>query len=137
MFNLSVKFNQYPGIVKWTLLFLIAGWALHLIFYFNFMEGQITERNAYLMVGIGAAICYFTAAINRWARAMCLFFNIGIIGLYLILTLAFLNSGRIEHAAFTAVVVAIFIAATILLFLPETRNFFHSFDPAGDSSSQA
>lgn len=137
MFNLSIKFNQYPGIVKLALLFLALGWALHLVFYLNFMEGQVTERNLYLMVGIGIAICYFTAAINPWARAMCLFFNIGIIVLYLVLSLAFFKSGNIEQAAFTVLVVAVFLAASVLLFLPGTRNFFRSFNRAEDSSSQA
>lgn len=137
MFNLAIKFNQYPGIVKWALLFLVLGWGLHLVFYFNFMGGQVSERQAYLMVGIGAAICYFTAAINRWARAMCLFFNLGIIGLYLILTLAFAGGGKIEQAAFTALVVAVFIAATALLFLSGTRDFFKTYNQTEDSSSQA
>jgi len=137
MFNLTIKFNQYPGIVKTALLFLALGWVLHLLFYFQFMEEQITERNVYLMVGIAAAICYFTAAINRWARAMCLFFNIGIIGLYLVLSVAFVNGGRMESAAFSFLVVAVFSVATVLLFLPATRNFFHTFNQAEDSSSQA
>jgi hypothetical protein len=136
MFNLAIKFNHYPAIVKWALLFLVLGWALHLGFYFKFMEGQISERNAYLMVGIGIAICYFTAAINRWARAMCLFFNLGIIVLYLVLTLAFVNSGKMAQAGFTSLVVAAFIAASVLLFLPKTRDFFKSFNPVEDSSTQ-
>jgi hypothetical protein len=100
------------------------------------MEGQISERNIYLMVGIGIAICYFTATINRWARAMCLFFNLGIIVLYFVLTLAFVNSGKMAQAGFTALVVAAFVAASVLLFLPKTRDFFKSFNPVEDSSTQ-
>jgi hypothetical protein len=41
------------------------------------------------------------------------------------------------QAGFTALVVAAFIAASVLLFLPKTRDFFKSFNPDEDASTQS
>ncbi|MFZ0243153.1 MAG: hypothetical protein WAL90_16045 [Desulfobacterales bacterium] len=126
MFNTAIKFGTYPPSVKKGIACLTLGWLGHLIFYFNFFTGDVLVRNDYLMAGIGIAICYFVAAINTWARALSIFFNIGILAIYLAL-LAFQNVG-FELQVLTVAVIVLFALATYYLLRKETAEFFGRFN---------
>ncbi len=130
MFNTTIKFGTYPPAVKKAIACLSLGWLAHLIFYFNFFTGEVLVRNDYLMAGIGIAICYFVAAVNPWARALSIFFNIGILVIYLVL-LAFQDVG-FKLQVLTVAVIVFFALATYYLLRKETAEFFGRFN-AGET----
>lgn len=132
MINKKIRFSTYPSSVRWGILLLCAGWVLHYAFYFKFLAGDEPTRNIYIQVGLGVAICFFVAAINRWARAMCLFFNAGIIILYVLLSAAYFQSGKQDLLVFTLAVAALFGGATYFLLRRECVEFFRRYNPSGE-----
>jgi len=126
MFNTAIKFGAYPPTVKKGILCLSLGWLGHLFFYFKFFTGEVLVRNDYLMAAIGIAVCYFVAAINSWARALSIFFNIGVLVIYLAL-LAFQNVG-FNLQVLTVAVIVLFALATYYLLRKDTVEFFRSFN---------
>ena len=135
--NTTIQFKEYPKSVKLAILFLILGWGLHYVFYFKFLMGDETVRMIYLQVGIGTAICYLVASINRWAKVMCIFFNLGIIVLYLLLFAVYLQSGKQALSAFTLTVALLFCLATYSLLRKETRDYFNVYNMTEDDSASA
>jgi hypothetical protein len=88
------------------------------------------------MLGIGIGICFFTASINRWARMLAVFFNVGIMALYLLVCL----SGRtaIELRSLSALVVILFGISTYFLFKKETSNYFKTYNqPPGTPQAES
>jgi hypothetical protein len=124
LFKTSIDFKTYPASVKRAIVFLAAGWLLHYAYYFIFFSGADPSRTVYLQLFVGVAICWFVAGINRWARALCLFFNFGIIVLYLFYFVIFLQVGRSDHIVFTALVAVAFGLSTYYLLQKETSRFF-------------
>jgi hypothetical protein len=126
LFNRSILFQQYPVPVKLAIVFMTLGWIFHFIFYFLFLVGDTLVRNDYIMLAIGIGICFFTASINRWARMLAIFFNIGIIALYLLICIS--QRTAVELRAFSALVVITFGISTYFLFKRETAAYFKSYN---------
>ena len=126
LFNKDINFKQYPQSVQVAIVSLVLGWALHLYYYFTVVAGSEMARNDYLMIGVGAAICFFVAAINRWARMMCIFFNLGIIFMYLALTL--MQQTGFGLRVLSGAVVGLFCVSTYYLLRKETSDFFKRYN---------
>lgn len=129
MFNTVVKFGTYPTNVKRGIVCLSLGWIIHLVVYFNYFTGEALVRNDYLMAAVGIAICYFVASINTWARALSLFFNLGMLVIYLALLL-FPVEGLGPLVPIT--VIALFALATYFLLHKDVAEFFRNFN-AGEA----
>lgn len=135
LFNTNIQFQQYPQPVKIAIVSLAAGWALHLCYYYYFFihpTGAELARSDYLMIAIGVAICFFVAAINKWARMLCIFFNVGIILMYL--ALALVQQSSFGLRVLSGVVAGIFCLATYYLLKKETAEYFQQFNMPPEQS---
>lgn len=129
LFNTNIDFQRYPQVVKVAVGSLVAGWALHLFYYYYLFihkTGAEMARFDYLMIGVGVAICFFVAAINKWARMLCIFFNLPIIFMYLALTL--LQQASFGQRFITGSVAVLFCLATYYLLKKETAEYFRQFN---------
>ena len=122
LFNKDIQFQNYPQTVKVGIVSLVAGWALHLTYYYIYFTGSELVRIDYVMIGVGLGICFFVAAINKWARMLCLFFNAVIVLIYL--ALALLQQADFELRLFSGVVAGIFSVSTYYLLKKETAEYF-------------
>lgn len=134
MINTVISFKEYPTSVKRAILFLAIGWILHYVYYFGFLPGGELTRIDYLQLGVGVAICYFVASINKWARALCIFFNIGIMVLYLIPFAVHIQKGNIALYLFTALVIFLFGLSTYYLSRKETTQYFKEYNKPDEES---
>ena len=132
--NTTIKLKDYPLSVKLAILFLALGWGLHYLFYFKFLMYDEPVRNLYLQLGIGIAICYFVASINRWAKAMCIFFNLGIIIIYLVLFANYVLVDKPALSVFTVTIALLFCLSTYYLLLKKTRDYFNIYGQTGDDN---
>lgn len=122
LFNTDIQFQNYPQSVKVGIVSLVAGWAMHLTYYYVYLTRSELVRTDYLMIGVGLGICFFVAAINKWARMLCLFFNAGIIFMYL--ALALLLQADFGLRIFSGVVAGGFCVSTYFLLKKETAEYF-------------
>ena len=99
---------------------------MHLVYYYKFFTGDTLARNDYLMFTVGIAICFFVAGINKWARPLCIFFNIGIIGLYGVLL--YFQKPDFDRNVLTVTVLVLFGLSTYLLLRRDTIDYFRSFN---------
>lgn len=125
------KFSAYPRAVKLAIACLVAGWAGHFLFIRSYFPG-LSLSTIYKQVGIGFLICLFVALINRWARMMCIFFNIVLIAYYLWFCSFFFNSqsNYYQHGGyllFAAACLGSFVAATYFLLTRECNQFFKAY----------
>jgi hypothetical protein len=124
MLSMPTKWSEMPPSVRNAIISLLIGWAAHYIFYFGFIaEGQ-PERVTYLQLGVGIGICYCVATIRKWARKLCIFFNIGLVATYLVFAIVFAyvdQAGRFAITAFTALAFAI---SLYFLLRKETTEYF-------------
>jgi hypothetical protein len=118
-----------PAAVKYGILFLICGWLCHYAFYFTHFAEEMPSRTTYLQLAVGIGICYFVAILKRWARMMCLFFNLGIIALYALYCLAFFQSHQYNPMMMTGLIAVLFLISTYFLLKKETAQFFAAADP--------
>jgi hypothetical protein len=124
MAALSFDFKAYPRNVNLAILFLSLGWALHYFFYFTYLGAKDPPKTIYLQVGVGVGICVLVAAIKQWARMLCIFFNIGMIAMYLLLAANYHTLERRMEAVLTALVLICFILASFWLLTPAVGRFF-------------
>jgi len=127
-----VKFGTYPRTVKLAIVFLVAGWAVHFLFIHAYFPEIFPLSMIYKQVGVGALICLFVAMIKRWARMMCIFFNIAMIGIYLIFLQLFFSSQSHyyqdgSYLLVGAVCLGSFAAATYFLVTRECNQFFKTY----------
>jgi hypothetical protein len=127
MFNQIMEFKNYPASVKNAILFLLAGWICHYYFYFSFLVNEFPMRTTYMQIGIGVAICFFVVSVKRWARMLCIFFNIGIAALYLLYCAAFFNSGNLNLTFLTGITLILFSISTYFLAVKESSQFFKTY----------
>jgi hypothetical protein len=134
------KWNEMPPSVKNAILFLFAGWVAHYIFFFGFLADDQPERIIYLQLGVGIGICYCVATIRKWARKLCIFFNIIMVPMYLLFAIAFAQGDKVGLFALTAFIAAAFAFSLYFLLKKETAQFFSApekeQDKTDDSTSE-
>jgi len=118
------KWGSMPLVVKKAIIFLLVGWAAHYVFYFGFIAEDQPERVTYLNLGVGIGICYCVATIRKWARRLCIFFNIVMVPMYVLFTIAFTQGGKINLSILTAFIAASFALSLYYLLKKETAQFF-------------
>ena len=129
------KFRAYPRPVKLAAIFLVTGWGVHFLFIHSYFPEIFPFTMIYKQAIIAGLICLFVAMIKRWARMLCIFFNIAMIGIYL-LFLQFFFSGQSHYYQDTrylllgVVCMASFIAATYFLLTRECNQFFKAYGRA-------
>jgi hypothetical protein len=134
------KWDSMPLVVKKAVIFLLVGWAAHYVFYFGLIaEGQ-PEQVTYLQLGVGVGICYCVATTRKWARRLCIYFNIVMVPMYVLFTIAFTQGGKINLAIFNAFIAASFGLSLYYLLQKETAQFFSppekDKDPESDDSAR-
>ena len=139
----SINFKDYPPVVRRAIMLLVAGWLVHYYFFFTHLEAVLfsgedavsqPDRTVYLQLGVGVAICYFVAAINRWARALCLWFNLIIIITYGLLFYLFVRQQDATAELLTGIVTILFVMATYYLLHKQTAHFFKTYRVSDDAS---
>lgn len=124
MLGLARRWEEMPDSVKKAIIALLVGWAAHYIFYFGFIAEDQPERITYLQLGVGIGICYCVATIRKWARRLCIFFNIVMVPMYLLFAIAFAQGGKIGLFALTAFTMLAFAVSLYSLLKKETARFF-------------
>jgi hypothetical protein len=124
MLAIRQKWDSMPPVVKKAIICLLVGWAAHYIFYFGFIAEDQSERVTYLQLGVGIGICYCVATIRKWARKMCIFFNIVMVPMYFLFAIAFAQGGKIDLFALTAFTAVAFAFSLYFLLKKETALFF-------------
>ena len=124
MLSLPRKWAEMPPGVKKAIVFLLVGWAVHYVFYFGFIAEDQPERVTYLQLGVGIGICYCVATIRKWARRLCIFFNIVMVPMYLLFAIAFAQGGKLYLFFLTALVAASFGISLYYLLQKETARYF-------------
>lgn len=124
MVSMPQKWDETPTSVKKAIIFLLVGWVAHYVFYFGYIAEDQPERVTYLNLGVGIAICYCVATIRKWARRLCIFFNIVMVPMYLLFTIAFAQGVKINLFFLTAFVAASFGLSLYYLLQKETAQFF-------------
>lgn len=119
-----------PDTVKYGIIFLFCGWLCHYVFYFSKFSEEMPLKTTLLQLGVGIGICYFVATLKRWARMLCLFFNIGIIGLYTLYCLAYFQSNLYSLMLLTGLIVVFFAISTYFLLKKETAQFYAAATPS-------
>ncbi len=138
---MGFEFSQiggYPKTVKWAITTLIAGWLLHFLFLYRYFPDLLNYRQPV----VGALICVFVVMIKRWARMLCIFFNIGVAGIDLFFGVLLFSSSKSAFAGdvvfllSTFLPAAAFIASTVFLLTGECGHFFKTFEAnrRGDAS---
>ena len=118
------KWGSMPLVVKKAVIFLLVGWAAHYVFYFGLIAEDQPERVTYLQLGVGIGICYCVATIRKWARRLCIFFNIVMVPMYLLFAIAFAQGGKLNLFFLTALVAASFGLSLYYLLQKETARYF-------------
>jgi len=138
MFNLDIKFDTYPTFIKMAIVSLTLGWLIHLVFYYKFFTGETLARHDYLMFTVGIAICFFVAGINKWARPLCLFFNLIIILYYLVMLYGFWYESDVDRGVVSFTVLVLFSLSTYLLLRRDTITYFKTFnqEPSAEGENQ-
>lgn len=125
-----------PPTVRKAMLFLVAGWISLLAFIYHInatFPGTVHPNNAIRVAIVGLGIGYFVFRIRPWARTLCIFINIGAIGINVLfviirVTALGLNSSALTlHALVTA---ALFGICTYFLLIPPTAIFYRAQLPA-------
>lgn len=124
MLSMPRKWEEMPSSVRNAIISLLVGWVAHYIFYFGFIAEDQPERVTYLQLGVGIGICYCVATIRKWARRMCIFFNIVMVPMYFLFAIAFAQGGRISLFALTAFIALVFAFSLYFLLKKETAQFF-------------
>jgi hypothetical protein len=118
------KWEEKPPSVKNAIIAFLAGWIAHYLFYFGVIAEDQSERVTYLQLGVGIGICYCVVTIRKWARRLCIFFNIVMVPMYFLFSIAFAQGGKMGLFALTAFISMAFAASLYFLLKKETAQFF-------------
>ena len=135
MLSMPRKWEEMPPSVKNAIIALLAGWIAHYLFYFGVIAEDQSERVTYLQLGVGIGICYCVVTIRKWARRLCIFFNIVMVPMYFLFSIAFAQGGKISLFALTAFISLAFAASLYFLLKKETAQFFSP--PGKDPEEQS
>lgn len=124
MLSMPGKWDEMPPNVRNAIISLLVGWAAHYIFYFGFIADDQPERITYLQLGVGIGICYCVATVRKWARKLCIFFNLVMVPMYLLFAVAFAQGGKVGLFALTAFTGLVFAFSLFSLLKKETARFF-------------
>ena len=124
MLSMPGRWKEVPASVKNAIIALVIGWVAHYLFYFGFIADDQPERITYLQLGVGIGICYCVATIRKWARKLCIFFNIIMVPMYLLFAVAFAQGGKTGLFALTAFIGLAFAYSLFFLLKKETARFF-------------
>jgi len=124
MLSMPKKWDEMPSSVKKAIIFLLVGWAAHYVFFFGLIAEDQPEQVIYLQLGVGIGICYCVATIRKWARRLCIFFNIVMVPMYVLFTIAFTQGGKINLSILTVFIAASFALSLYYLLKKETAQFF-------------
>jgi len=124
MLSMPRKWEEMPPSVRNAIIALLVGWIAHYIFYFGFIAEDQSERVTYLQLGVGIGICYCVVTIRKWARRLCIFFNIVMVPMYFLFAIAFAQGGKISLFALTAFTSLAFAFSLYFLLRKETAQFF-------------
>jgi len=124
MLSMPKKWDEMPSSVKKAIIFLLVGWAAHYVFFFGLIAEDQPEQVIYLQLGVGIGICYCVATIRKWARRLCIFFNIVMVPMYVLFAIAFTQGGKINLFILTAFIAASFGLSLYYLLKKETAQFF-------------
>ena len=80
------------------------------------------ELLSQLAVGLG--ICYCVATIQKWARKLCIYFNIGMVVMYALFAIAFALGEKFMEVALTTLIAGAFAVSLYWLLKRETAQFF-------------
>jgi hypothetical protein len=129
------KWKQMPAVVRNGIIALLAGWAGHYVFYFGYIASDQPERIIYLQLGVGIGICYCVATIRKWARRLCIYFNIIMVVMYALFALAFAQGGKVSLFILSVAIAVSFAYSLYCLLKKETFWFFSP--PEEDKESGA
>jgi hypothetical protein len=124
MLSMPGKWDEMPPSVRYAIIALLVGWAAHYIFYFGFIAEDQPERVTYLNLGVGIAICYCVATIRKWARRLCIYFNIVMVVMYGLFAIAFAKGGKVNLLVLTAFTAVSFGVSLYYLLKKEVSLFF-------------
>ncbi|MFO7707678.1 MAG: hypothetical protein R6V84_05850 [Desulfobacterales bacterium] len=124
------RWRGVPAGAKVAIATLIAGWVLHVAVYFHAFPDDVADRTFFLQLVVGAGICYGVATGRRWARMLCVFFNIGIVALYALFSLALFQSEAWGRAGLTALIAAAFSISAVFLLTRDSARFFNPQAPS-------
>jgi hypothetical protein len=124
MLAMPRKWGEMPSSVRNAIILLVVGWAAHYVFYFGLIAEDQPERVTYLQLGVGIGICYCVATIRKWARKLCIFFNIVMVPMYFLFAVAFAQGGKVGLFGLTAFIAAAFALSLYFLLQRETARYF-------------
>jgi hypothetical protein len=124
MLAMPLKWKQMPVMVRNGIIALLVGWAGHYVFYFSYIASDQPERIIYLQLGVGIGICYCVATIRKWARRLCIYFNVVMVVMYALFALAFAQGGNVNLFILTAAIAVTFAYSLYCLLKKETFQFF-------------
>uniref|UniRef100_A0A7C4W133 Uncharacterized protein n=1 Tax=Desulfatirhabdium butyrativorans TaxID=340467 RepID=A0A7C4W133_9BACT len=138
-----LAFLESPHDVRNAVGYLLGGWLSVYAFVAHIewsFPGRFTQANVLRLLVVGIGICYCVLRFKLWARKMCIFFNIGVIGvhfLFLVARIAALGltpDSLTVHALLNCV---LFGFSTWFLIRPETASFFKELDAKAKADSDA
>lgn len=124
MLSMPKLWGEIPPSARNAVISLLIGWAAHYIFYFGFIAEDQPERVTYLNLGVGIGICYCVATIRKWARRLCIYFNIVMVPMYALFALAFARGNKPGLFALTTITALAFAFSLYSLLKKETAQFF-------------
>jgi hypothetical protein len=124
MLSIPRMWEEMPPNVRNAIISLLVGWVAHYMFYFIFIAEDQPERVTYLQLGVGIGICYCVVTIRKWARKLCIFFNIGMVATYLVFAIVFAYVDQAGRFALTAFIAAAFAFSLYFLLQKETAQYF-------------
>lgn len=136
-----LAFLDSPPTVRNAIGYLLGGWLSIYAFVAHIewsFPGRFTQANVLRLIVVGLGICYCLLRFKPWARKMCIFFNIGVVGVNLaflfvrIYALGLTSPALTVHALLNAV---LFGFSTYFLIHPETASFFKELEAKTKSDS--
>lgn len=136
-----LAFLESPVAVRNAVSYLLAGWLSVYAFVAHIewsFPGRFTQANVLRLLVVGIGISYCVLRFKVWARKMCIFFNIGVIGVHLLFLVARISALGLTpdsltvHALLNSV---LFGFSTWFLIHSETVSFFKELEAKAKAES--